>query len=120
MALPFEWYEILNPVLEKLMRWSTEGRALPGYRYGDGTSFLAALLNISKEMEKARNKPHTTLGFTAEMVIANRNTLIALAGPHGWALLQMLIIKAKEREAANGRTITLGNYSRTRKRGSAL
>jgi hypothetical protein len=76
--------------LAKLRSWKNKGYHLPTYEYGNGAPFLAKLLNynyskFSLEIEfwNLIDKEHSTL-------------IKGLNGPHGWIILQVLIIKAKD------------------------
>ena len=86
-----KWYDNEDLLLARFREWSKQGRAMSIYEYSNGAPFLAKLLgfNYSKYNFQAE--------FWAELQRTHPNLIANLLGPHGWVVLQILIIQAKEK-----------------------
>lgn len=76
--------------VNRLLRgWYSESRRMLGYTPGEGGPYLGYLLGI----DWYRNNLVTFTSKVNDLGIYDQ-----LLGPHGWAVLQMLIIKKAERD----------------------
>ncbi len=70
--------------------WYVENKKMPGYVVNMGKSYLGRILGF----EPRDSNFYLEMGSWVEE--KHPGLLDKLLGPHGWAVLQMLIIKSKE------------------------
>ena len=74
-------YKLIT-MTEALYHWYEEGRRLPGYRPHNGAPYICYLLDVKYRF-----------GNVSQLDREHPGLMEAIAGPNGWAILQMLIAR---------------------------
>jgi hypothetical protein len=87
-------------VNNKLQDWYHEGKKLPDYEQGHGTLFLANLLGCDINPFNITSLLHWHKWLDEN----HPHILDSLLGPHGWAILNVLIARKEQRDGTEATT----------------
>lgn len=68
----------------QLSKWYREGKNIPYYEYANFHPWLAKMLGVSHIISRKFDEEHDKL-------------YQSICGPHGWTIIQMLIVQYRER-----------------------
>lgn len=68
----------------QLSKWYREGKNIPYYEYANFHLWLAKMLGVSHIISRKFDEEHDKL-------------YQSICGPHGWTIIQMLIVQYRER-----------------------
>lgn len=83
--------DVVEQALNNLRMWHDKKRHMPGYQYGHGTDYLCRLLDVPVDLKSSVKKS------MEQLEQAHPDIYAKIASPHGWAYLQILIIRHNNR-----------------------
>jgi len=85
--------DIIEDACSTLKHWYDQGRVVPNYRRARGKPYLCWL--FSGEIPEINSQ----YGLWIDLLKPHLTKCKAIAGPHGWAIYQALLIKRREANA---------------------